>query len=168
MFGIYLFSIGLFTIIFQIFKYVLENKIINFSRYWEAKDENERLYKMSGLVANVHHLITIPIIFYFFMFPNPEVCDDAKRWSYFNNDQCLVAVDYRMVYLSFFSAGYFTYDIITFYKLSKGMKGRGEMLAHHSFAIGSIFLGLFGGFHLIGVIMLSLLMEVSTIFINLR
>jgi len=168
MFGIYLFSIGLFTIIFQIHKYVLENKIINFSRYWEAKDENERLYRMSGLVSNIHHLISIPCIFYFFMFPNPEVCQDTNRWSFFNNDQCLIAVDNRMVYLSFFAAGYFTYDFIVYYIVSKDMNGRTIMIAHHTFAIGSILLGLMGGYHLIGVIMLSLLMEFSSIFLNLR
>ena len=124
MFSIYLFSISVFTIIFYVQKYILENKIINFSRYWDAKDENERLYRMSGLVANVHHLISIPCIFYFFIFPNPEVCQDTSRWSYFNNVQCLLAVDNRMVYLSFFSAGYFTYDFIIYYIVSKGLKNR--------------------------------------------
>jgi hypothetical protein len=123
---------------------------------------------MSGLVSNLHHFISIPCIFYFFMFPNPEVCQDTDRWSYFNNDQCLIAVDSRMVYFSFFSAGYFTYDFIIYYIVSKGMKGRNIMIVHHTFAIGSIFLGLIGGYHLIGGIMLSLLMEFSSIFLNLR
>lgn len=85
LFGIYFFSIGLFAFIFQVHKYVLENRIIDFARYWEAKDLNERLYRMSGLVANVHHFISIPCIFYFFMFPNPQACEDTSRWSYFNN-----------------------------------------------------------------------------------
>ena len=102
------------------------------------------------------------------MFPNPDVCQDTSRWSYFNNEQCFLAVDNRMVYLSFFSAGYFTYDFFTFYVVSKGMKGRKEMIVHHIFAIGSIFLALIGGYHLVGVVMLSLLMEFSTLFLNLR
>lgn len=73
-----------------------------------------------------------------------------------------------MVYLCFFSAGYFTYDFFTFYAVSKGMKSRKEMIVHHIFAIGSIFLALIGGYHLVGVVMLSLLMEFSSIFLNLR
>jgi len=123
---------------------------------------------MSGLVANFHHLIAIPCIFYFFLFPNPHVCHDTSRWSYFYNQQCFLAVDNRMVYLSFFSAGYFTYDFVTYYIVGKGLKTRNQMIAHHIFAIGSIFLGLMGGYHLVGVIMLTLLMEFSSIFLNLR
>jgi len=48
------------------------------------------------------------------------------------------------------------------------MKGRKEIFVHHIFAIGSIILALFGGYHLVGVVMLSLLMEFSSIFLNLR
>lgn len=92
---------------------ILERKIILFQRYWDDDEREKRIYKMTGLVANIHHTITIILIFHMFQSPDPEVCtENSKPWAFFNSEQCFYALDKRYVYLCFFSAGYFTYDYI--------------------------------------------------------
>jgi hypothetical protein len=45
---------------------VLERKIIPFKRYWDDDEREKRIYKMTGLVANIHHTIAIILIFHMF------------------------------------------------------------------------------------------------------
>jgi hypothetical protein len=45
---------------------LLERKIIPFKRYWDDEDKEKRIYKMTGLVANIHHTIMIIWVFHLF------------------------------------------------------------------------------------------------------
>jgi hypothetical protein len=42
------------------------------------------------------------------------------------------------------------------------------MLWHHRFALGALFIGIVGGYFLVGLGCFTILMEFSTIFLNLR
>jgi hypothetical protein len=45
---------------------LLERKIIPFKRYWDDEDKEKRIYKMTGLVANIHHTTVVIWAFHLF------------------------------------------------------------------------------------------------------
>lgn len=87
----------------------------------------------------------------------------------FYDDLCFITVHKSYFSTSLITAGYLTLDFFIQYFKVKGTDAVSkQMYWHHFFGIASIMLGYFGGYGLLTITPLMLLVEVSTVFLNYR
>lgn len=117
-------------------------------------------------MGNTHHLLIL--IFAFHVFTSP-VCQNPAPFQWFTDDLCFITIDYKFAYASLFTAGFLTYD----YGVQKNMNDEEDeadnlLLYHHIFGVIAILNAIAGGYGNAGISCLSLLVEVSSLFLNYR
>lgn len=123
----------------------------------ERKDIN--LYN-SCVVGNVHHVLISA--FTVFNFINVG-CD------WYNSDACMMTPNRNFTRGICFTCGYLSYDfIVIVFILNEQTAMAYQMIYHHIVAVSGCLVGMHAGYGQTGIGNLSLMMEMSTIFMNYR
>ena len=138
-----------------------------FDEMYNNKNYKDRAFFLSVWVANVHHIIAFSLAVYNFYFPD---CGGTGRpFEWFYDEVCFLTVDKRFVFACLFCCGYLTFDYIVQAYIAE-VKGdlAALTLFHHIIGGSGLFIGLSCGFGAPGIGNLTLICEISSIFLNYR
>lgn len=141
-------------------------KIIKHKPYL-AKNQKDRCFYLSCWGANTHHVLVVLIGFYNFL--NPACEGSQGIWTWFKDETCMMTMDKRHVYTAAFTGGYLIYDgiiIVCYVGASDALAW--QTFFHHVIGTSGLFVGVMAGYGAPGIANLSVLSEVSTIFLNYR
>lgn len=99
----------------------------------------------------------------------PTCENTAGIWTWFRDETCMMTMDKRHVYTAALTAGYLIYDfIIQFWYVGATDALAMQTVIHHIIGTSGLFVGVMAGYGAPGIANLSVLCEISTIFLNYR
>ena len=132
-----------------------------------AKTDTEKAYYLSTWTANVHHLFIF--VYSAYQFLANSSCEGAYPLIWMKDETCFLTVQKEFVYAGFITMGYLAYDYIIqkYYVADTSPLGQ-QTLWHHINGCTGLLIGMSSGYGITGVACFSLLVEISTIFLNYR
>ena len=151
--------------VFYGWKYLFET-VLKHKPYLD-KNYKDRLFYLSCWGANTHHFIVFTFAMYNLLNPLCEKYDGPFTW--FTDEKCLMTSDRRHVYVAAITGGYLIYDGIILFCYVKSFDALGlQTLLHHFIGSSGLFIGVMAGWGTPVVGNLSVMSELSTIFLNYR
>ena len=116
--------------------------------------------------GNFHHVLILVLVVYNFM--NSE-CEDSYPLIFFFDDVCFYNIDRNCVRTALITCGYLTYDflLLTLF-FTKERPITYQTIAHHIIAYTTLMLGFHTGYSMGTLATMTLVCEISSVFLNYR
>lgn len=135
--------------------------------HWFARlDQMTQKKWIAASISNLHAAIIVTTVCYIF---THSVCENSYAFIWFFDDTCFLTMDQRFVYCSLVSAAYLSHDLWhQKYVIGEKDKTANQTRAHHVVAIVAVFSAIMSGFSMPGIGCFILLVEISTVFLDLK
>ena len=144
------------------------------AKFYVDSSTHERVLLRSTIMGNIHHVIVFWLSTYYLAFS----CADQSSlvtdstWStfrFFSSAICASVPDTTAASVICFSIGYFLFDLFTIaFLYEERTSTQTQYLYHHMISLAGLFGGFVSGFGQLNLGSLIMLIEISTVFLNLR
>lgn len=164
-------SFGFFAVLWVALDVIL--KAVK-AKFYVTVDDKERVVLRSTILGNIHHVLVFWFATYYLAFSchkEEQILTDTN-WStfrFFSSAICAAVPDTTAGQVIAFSLGYFTFDLFTILFLYEDRTAtQTQYLFHHAIALAGLGGGYVSGYGQLNLGSLIMLIEISTVFLNLR